>query len=183
MEGEEKPEQEISNTIIIDKIYRIRGKRVMIDRDLAELYEVETKVLNQAVRRNMERFPEDFMFQLTENEYEILRSQFVTSSGHGGRRYRPKAFTEQGVAMLSSVLRSPRAIQVNIHIMRVYMELREMLLSQKDVIHHLEQLESRVNLHDEDLKNVMGYLESLLTEKEEQESRKRIGYKRAKEED
>ncbi|NQU12704.1 MAG: ORF6N domain-containing protein, partial [Desulfobacteraceae bacterium] len=101
-------------------IYLIRGQKVMLDRDLAGLYEVETKVLKQAVRRNIDRFPEDFMFELSDQEFKNLRSQFVTSSlsQWGGARYKPMVFTEQGVAMLSSVLRSKRAIQVNIHIMR-----------------------------------------------------------------
>lgn len=113
-------------TSIESKIYLIRGHKVLLDSDLAFLYGVETKVLNQAVRRNAERFPEDFMFQLSENEEEFLRSQFVTSkSGSGGRRYRTMVFTEFGVAMLSSVLRSEQAIQVNIAIMRAFGRLRE----------------------------------------------------------
>jgi len=107
-------------------IYRVRGQRVLLSPDLAMLYEVETKVLNQAVRRNLNRFPGDFMFQLTAEEMSILRSQIVTSSW-GGHRYRPFAFTEQGVAMLSSVLNSERAVQVNIEIMRAFVRLREFL--------------------------------------------------------
>jgi len=114
--------------IIESKIYLIRGHKVMLDSELAELYEVETKVLIQAVKRNVQRFPEDFMFQLNDREFMNLRSQTVTSSsGHGGRRYIPYVFTEQGVAMLSSVLNSERAVQVNIAIIRTFVKLREML--------------------------------------------------------
>ncbi|MEI7512425.1 MAG: ORF6N domain-containing protein [Candidatus Uhrbacteria bacterium] len=114
---------------IENRIFIIRGKKVMLDRDIAELYGVETKVLNQAVKRNIERFPEDFMFELSLNEAESLRSQFVTSNiGRGGARYLPVVFTEQGVAMLSSVLKSKRAIQVNIQIIRTFTKLREMVL-------------------------------------------------------
>jgi hypothetical protein len=109
---------------ITSKIYLIRGMKVMLDRDLAELYDVETKVLKQAVRRNIDRFPEDFMFELSKEEFKNLRSQFVTSSW-GGVRYRPYAFTEQGVAMLSSVLKSERGIRVNIQIMRAFIKLRQ----------------------------------------------------------
>ena len=117
-------------------ILLIRGHSVMLDADLAELYEVETKVLVQAIKRNIDRFPDDFMFQLSPEEYEILRSQSVTSSGGrgwGGRRYPPYAFTEQGVAMLSSVLRSKRAVQANIEIMRAFVRLRGLLSSQENL--------------------------------------------------
>lgn len=112
--------------IIEGRIYTIRNQKVMLDQDLAELYGVETRILVQAVKRNIDRFPEDFMFQLSKNEYDRLRSQFVISK-KGGRTYLPYAFTENGVAMLSSVLRSKRAIQVNIQIMRVFTKLRGML--------------------------------------------------------
>jgi hypothetical protein len=115
--------------LIQNKIYEIRGQRVMLDRDLAYLYGVETKVLNQAVKRNPQRFPPDFMFQLSENELTILRSQIVTSKGRGGVRYLPYAFTELGVAMLSSVLKSETAIEVNIGIMRAFVELRQLASS------------------------------------------------------
>lgn len=115
---------------IRNRIYDIRGRQVMLDKDLAELYGVETKVLNQAVKRNAKRFPDDFMFQLKNEEWEILRSQFVTSSW-GGIRYLPYAFTEQGVAMLSSVLRSDTAIEVNIRIMRTFVAVRQYLVAPK----------------------------------------------------
>lgn len=124
------------------KIYRIRGHKVMLDSDLAELYGVKTKVLLQAVKRNIQRFPLDFMFQLNNQEVMSLRSQIVTSkSGRGGRRYQPYVFTEQGIAMLLSVLNSERAIEVNIHIMRAFVKLREMIASHKDLAKRLDELE------------------------------------------
>jgi hypothetical protein len=116
--------------IIEKRIYLVRGHKVMLDQDLAEIYEVETKVLNQAVSRNLDRFPEDFMFRLTGEEFSMLRSQVVTSSW-GGRRYPPYAFTEQGVSMLSSVLRSKQALQANIAIMRAFVNMREFMISHK----------------------------------------------------
>ncbi|MDH4467871.1 MAG: ORF6N domain-containing protein [Bacteriovoracaceae bacterium] len=135
----------IVNEVKIEKmIYLIRGLKVMLDEELASLYEVETKVFNQAIKRNMKRFPRDFMFQLTANEYESLRSQFVTSKkqGRGGRRYLPYVFTEQGVAMLTSILNSDTAIEVNISIMRSFVKLRRVLASDQtlaDKIHDLEK--------------------------------------------
>jgi len=125
---------------IISKIYLIRGLKVMLDRDIAELYGVETRVLNQAVRRNIKRFPCDFMFQLTKDEFDNLISQFVTSSW-GGARKMPTAFTEHGVAMLSSVLNSKRAIEVNIQIIRAFNHLRKVIISNKDLINKIKQLE------------------------------------------
>lgn len=134
----------VSTETLTGSIRLLRGHKVMLDADLAALYGVETKVLNQAVQRNLERFPEDFMFQLTDAEAEGLRSQFVTSKpGRGGRRTRPYAFTEQGVAMLSSVLKSPRAIQVNIEIMRAFVNLRQMVTSNADLARKLNALERK----------------------------------------
>lgn len=129
---------------IEQQIFFVRGERVMVDTDLAALYAVQTKALIQAVKRNIDRFPKDFMFQLTLEEFEILRSQSVTSSW-GGRRYKPYVFTEQGVAMLSSVLRSQRAVQVNIEIMRAFVHLRRMLDSHKDLRQKIESLEQKYN--------------------------------------
>jgi len=134
----------IPTEYIAQAIHLIRGQKVLLDADLAALYGVETKVLLQAVKRNHERFPEDFMFQLTADEFDDLRSQSVTSSW-GGRRYRPYAFTEQGVAMLSSVLRSPQAIAVNIEIMRAFVRLRELLASHKALAKRLEELEAKTD--------------------------------------
>jgi hypothetical protein len=133
------PSERIERSILL-----IRGHKVMLDADLAELYGVETRVLLQAVSRNQTRFPKDFMFQLSKEEYEFLRSQIVISKkGRGGRRYLPYAFTEQGVAMLSSILRSERAVQVNIEIMRAFVRLREMIATHKDLVRKLEALEEK----------------------------------------
>jgi len=130
--------------LIASKIYLIRSVKVMLDRDLAELYGVETKVLKQAVRRNIDRFPADFMFEMTNTEFEDWRSQFVTSkSDKMGLRYKPMAFTEQGVAMLSSVLRSKRAIQVNIQIMRAFTQFRKMLSTHEDLKRKIESMEKK----------------------------------------
>ena len=129
-----------------EKIYVIRGHKVMLDSDLAELYGVETKHLNRQVARNPDRFPEDFAFQLTENEWESLRCQFVTSNeGRGGRRYFPYAFTENGVAMLSSVLKSTQAVQVNIAIMRIFTKLRSYLLLEQELRREMTDLKNGQN--------------------------------------
>ena len=164
---------------IIDKIYIIREKKVMIDRDLAELYGVDTRVLNQAVKRNLKRFPDDFMFQLTDEEFRNLRSQIVTSSW-GGSRFRPMVFTEQGVAMLSSVLNSERAISVNIQIIRVFTRMRTMIESHKDILRKLEQLEKKDLELDEKVTLIFEYLKELEQSKQEEtdlKQRKRIGFK------
>ena len=128
--------------IIQNKIFLIRGQKVMLDKDLAQLYQVATKRFNEQVKRNIKRFPEDFMFQLTQEEFDNLRSQFATSSW-GGRRYLPYVFSDYGVAMLSSVLNSDRAIDVNIQIMRVFTKLRELMLSHKDLARKIEELEKK----------------------------------------
>jgi hypothetical protein len=150
----------------------------MLDVDLAELYEVETRALKQAVRRNIDRFPEDFMFELTDEEFEILRSQIVTSrSGWGGTRYKPFAFTEQGVAMLSSVLKSKKAVQVNIAIMRAFVFIRQYALSHKDLTDKLKELETRYNQQFKDVYEAINYLLQKDKEEAEQAERKRIGFK------
>jgi hypothetical protein len=132
---------------IPQRIALLRNHKVLLDADLAELYGVQTKVFLQAVKRNLNRFPGDFMFQLDAEEWQILRSQSVTSRlQHGGRRYAPYAFTEQGVAMLSSVLNSPQAIAVNIEIMRAFVRLREVIVSNKDLAQRLDELENKADL-------------------------------------
>jgi len=163
------------------RILSIRGHKVMLDFDLAALYEVETKVLNQAVKRNIKRFPEDFMFQLTPEEADLvqefldadrLRSQFVTSNkARGGRRYPPLAFTEHGVAMLSGVLRSPRAIQVNIAIMRAFVKLRQILATHEDLSRRLEEMESR---YDQQFRAVFDAIGELMAP--EEQPRRPIGF-------
>jgi hypothetical protein len=142
------------------RILLIRGQKVLLDVDIAELYGVATGVFNQAVRRNIHRFPVDFMFQLTDAEADSLRSQIATSKkGRGGRRYNPLAFTEQGVAMLSSVLRSERAVQVNIAIMRAFVKLREMLASHRDLARRLQKMEK---LYDAQFRVVFDTLRELM---------------------
>ncbi len=166
--AEEKTElQAASAPAIENRIYVIRRRQVMLDEDLADLYGVETRVLVQQVKRNAKRFPADFMFQLTKSEAEALRSQFVTSNtGRGGRRYEPYVFTEQGVAMLSGVLRSDRAIAVNIEIMRAFVELRRAAGSFQELQKRLDQMEldigARLSEHDEHLRQVFEALRQLI---------------------
>lgn len=140
-ENKQLPDIEISEVTIKNLIYVIRGQQVMLDSDLAMLYQVETKVFNQAVKRNIERFPEKFRFQLTKEEYDSLRSQFVTSNGKGGRRYMPYVFTEQGIAMLSAVLRSKIAIQISIKIMDAFVEMRRFLASNALMFERINKME------------------------------------------
>jgi len=153
------------------RILLLRGLKVMLSTDLAALYEVEPRVLNQAVKRNQDRFPEDFMFQLTSEEYSNLKSQLVTSSWGGVRRALPYAFTEQGVAMLSSVLQSPRAIQVNIAIMRAFVKLREMLTSHRELARKLDAMERK---YDSQFKAVFDAIWELMVPQDK--PRSRIGF-------
>lgn len=162
----------ISVEVIIAKIWEIRGKKVIIDSDLAKLYEVPTKVLVQAVKRNIIRFPTDFMYQLTKKEVASLRSQFVTSK-RGGRRYLPYVFTQEGVAMLSSVLNSERAILVNIQIMRAFTQLRRMLLTNRDLRHKIEEMERK---YDKQFAIVFQAIKQLL-EPQKIEEKRIIGFK------
>lgn len=163
-------------TVPVERIERsilwVRGQKVMLDRDLASLYGVKTRVLVQAVKRNIERFPEDFMFQLTSDEFEILRSQSVISRQWGGRRYPPYVFTEQGVAMLSSVLRSKRAVRVNIEIMRTFVRLRRMLASHEELARQLDALEKK---YDAQFRVVFEAIRQLM--KPPEPKRRRIGFK------
>jgi hypothetical protein len=154
----------LSAAAIESKICTIRGHKVILDHDLAELYGVSTKALKQAVKRNLERFPHDFMFVLTYQEFATLRSQSVTSrfSEWGGGRYRPMAFSEQGVAMLSSVLRSKRAIQVNVEIMRAFVRLREVLAAHKELARKLAELEARFSEHDEQIQAIFEAIRQLM---------------------
>ncbi|HET7360683.1 MAG TPA: ORF6N domain-containing protein [Salinimicrobium sp.] len=162
--------------IIQEKIHHIRGERVMLDFDLAEMYGVETRVLKQAVRRNEDRFPEDFMFQLTKTEFESLTSQSVISN-RGGTRYMPFAFTEQGVSMLSSVLNSKKAIQVNIAIIRTFVLLRQHLADYKDLKEAISALEKEMNTRFKDINQALHYLLNKDHQQMEQSQRKRIGFK------
>ncbi len=177
--SKKKVEIALPDEVVISKIYLVRNHKVMLDIDLAELYLVETGRLNEQVKRNADRFPEDFMFQLTNKEWESLRSQFaISKKGRGGRRYAPFAFTEHGVLMLSSVLNSERAIQVNIQIMRIYSKLKGMIMDHKDILLKLERLEGKVSKHDENFKVVFDYLRELLNPKTE--PIRKIGFKHKK---
>jgi hypothetical protein len=176
--------QLISDEYLISKILFIRGKRIMLDSDLAELYSVETKVLNQAVRRNISRFPDDFYFQLNDLEWSNLKSQFVTSSW-GGRRTLPLAFTEQGVAMLSSVLKSEVAIQMNIQIIRIFLRMRELIADKNLVLTKIVKIEKKLLEYDGSLKSnkddidyIFETLKQLI--KEDAGSRKKIGFRKDK---
>lgn len=176
---------------IQNRIYEIRGERVMLDRDLAALYETETKRLKETVNRNIKRFPPDFMFQLTKEEWEGLRFQIETlekqehplrtqiaTSNRGGTRYLPYAFTEQGVAMLSGILNSDRAINMNIAIMRAFVEVRRVLLQQTDIKEQLRLIQERITEHDVQLSQIYDSIENLLDEKAAQrkwDNRERIG--------
>lgn len=152
----------------------------MLDSDLAELYGIETKRMNEQVRRNLDRFPKDFMFQLNHEESDFLRSQFATSkTGRGGRTYLPYAFTEHGVLMLSSVLNSKQAIQINIHIMRVYVRLRELLLAHKDVFVRIEQFEKQMIKQDQKIEVLFTYLNKFMDKVDG--PKEQIGFKVGKE--
>ena len=170
--------------IIVNKIYIIRGMKVMLDKDLAALYEVETKYLKRQVNRNIERFPEDFMFQLAKEEYNFLRSQIGTleNTGRGQfSKFVPYVFTEQGVAMLSGVINSEKAIAMNITIMRAFVEIRRMALNNKMIANKLNQIELKLGTHDEQLNQIYEAIENLLDDKVEKQSlpknRRRIGFK------
>ena len=164
------PPERIERSILL-----LRGERVLLDADLAELYGVSTKVLVQAMKRNLDRFPPDFMFQLTEDEFASLRSQIVTSKGRGGRRYPPYVFTEHGVAMLSSVLNSERAVRVNIEIVRAFIRLRQFLASHAELAQKLEALEKK---SDEQFQVVFEAIRRLMAPTPDDRSKRRIGFAR-----
>ena len=168
----------ITESIIESKIYFIRGQKVMMDSDLAEMYAVETKVLKQAVKRNMDKFPDDFMFEMSETELTNWRSHFVTSNSiKMGLRYKPFCFTEHGVLMLSSVLRSKQANDVNISIMRVYTKMKELIVLNKDILLKLEKLENTSGKNAADIKIIFSYIKKLI-EQPIKEKTSRIGFKK-----
>lgn len=172
-----KTKRALSTSIdrITPSIVVVRGQKVLLDTDLAKLYGVQTKALLQAVKRNLERFPEDFMLQLTASEWDNLRSQIVTSSlEHGGRRYNPFAFTEQGIAMLSSVLKSRRAITVNIEIMRTFVRMRQLLASNKELALKLSELERKLAKHDRSISDIVKAIRALMQPPEPK--RRSIGF-------
>ncbi|MBK8497503.1 MAG: ORF6N domain-containing protein [Flavobacteriales bacterium] len=164
-----------ADVAITGRIHVLRRQKVMLDRDLAELYGVDTKQLKRQVRRNLGRFPEDFMFELTEEENDFLRSQFGTLKQGAHTKYLPMAFTEQGVAMLSSVLNSEQAILVNIQIIRVFTRMREVLLSHRENLQKLEQLEAHVGGHDEEIQTLFDHITAMVSPAEQ--SRKTIGFR------
>jgi hypothetical protein len=168
----------IPDELVMNKIYLIRNQKVMLDSDLAELYQVETKALNQQVKRNLKRFPADFMFQLTTNEWDVMRSQFVTASQNKRNiNASPYVFTEQGVAMLSSVLKSDRAIEVNIQIMRIFTKIRQILFDNTDLRLDIEKMKKKFDNQDKNMEIVFRYLDELLEKKENPIERNKIGYK------
>lgn len=169
----------IPTEVIHSKIYMIRGYKVMLDRDLADLYDVETKYLKRQVKRNIDRFPKDFMFEMTQKEFENWRSQFVTSNEDKmGLRYAPYCFTEHGVLMLSSVLNSKRATEVNIQIMRTFSKLREMILDTTEIKFEIEKIKKKLDNHDKNIDLVLNYLDKLIEKQENPTPRKQIGYKK-----
>ena len=177
-----KEEEEVSiipDEIISNKIYLIRNQKVMLDRDLADLYQVETKRLKEAVRRNINRFPDDFMFEMTKKELENWRTQIATSnSDKMGLRYAPMVFTEQGVAMLSSVLNSDRAIAVNIKIIRIFTKMRNFLSDHLSLRLEIEDIKKKMNNHDKNIELVFSYLDELVDKKEDEKERTKIGFKK-----
>ena len=166
----------IPEEIVLNKIYVIRNQKVMLDRDLAELYGVSTGNLNKSVKRNSKRFPEDFMFQLTKNEFDHLIFQ-IGISKRGGTRHLPYAFTEQGVAMLSGILNSDKAIDVNIQIMRIFTKFRKMLSDNLSIKLDIENIKKKLDNHDKNIELVFSYLDELMEKQENPQPRKKIGYK------
>ncbi|ENA1815087.1 ORF6N domain-containing protein [Flavobacterium psychrophilum] len=167
----------IPNEIITNKIYFIRGQKVMLDFDLAELYQVETKRINEQVKRNISRFPENFMFQLDENEFKILKSQFATSSW-GGTRKLPFVFTEHGILQLANVVKSERATQMSIKIIEIFVSLREFLSDNLNVKLEIEEIKKKLTNHDKNIELVFSYLDELIDKKENVLERTKIGYKK-----
>lgn len=168
-----KKMSELNDQNLVNRIFLVNGIKVMLDSDLADLYHVPTKRLNEQVKRNRDRFPKDFMFQLTIEQWENLKSQNATSSW-GGRRNLPYAFTEHGVAMLSRVLKSKIAIQVNIQVIRVFIKMREVLLTNKELLIEINKIRRQVDSHDEKIELIFNYLKQFVNDKEEQ--REPIGF-------
>jgi hypothetical protein len=168
----------IPDEVIINQIYYIRGQKVMLDRDLSVLYGVETKRLKEAVKRNIQRFPGDFMFEMTKQEFENWRTQFATSKeDKQGLRYAPFCFTEQGVTMLSCILNSDRAIKVNIQVIRIFTRIRQALIDNTELRLEIEQIKHKLGNHSKNIELVFQYLDELLEKKEKPAPRKKIGYK------
>lgn len=173
----------IPDEVLMDKIFVIRGEKVMLDSDLAKLYEVENKRLKEQVRRNIDRFPDDFMFELTTEENQQLKKQFIKRNRGAHSKYPPFAFSEYGVLMLASVLNSERAVQVNIQIVRIFIKMREMLFTHQDVFVRLDQVENQLSGHDEKIMLIFEYLKQLEKDKKEEleyKNREPVGFKQNK---
>jgi hypothetical protein len=169
-----KDDDLVPSEVIQSKVHLIRKEKVLLDKDLAQMYDVETRVLKQAVRRNIDRFPEDFMFELNDKEFERLKSQ-IDGKSWGGTRYAPMAFTEQGVAMLSSVLKSKQAIEVNIQIMRVFVKMRKWSENYADLLKKIEQLEEHKTEQDQNIAHIYDLLKELIIQEEKEKPK--IGFK------
>ncbi|WP_163444357.1 ORF6N domain-containing protein [Flavobacterium columnare] len=167
----------IPDELITNKIYLLRNQKVMLDKDLAELYQVETKRINEQIKRNSEKFPENFMFQLTESEFQNLKSQFATSSW-GGTRKLPYAFTEYGILQLATVLRSERATQMSIKIIELFVQMREMLMFEMNIKLEIEEIKKKLSNHSKNIELVFNYLDELIEKKDNTKERTQIGYKK-----
>lgn len=169
-----------SELILVDQIepliHAIRGESVILDSDLAALYDVPTRILNQQVKRNRARFPGDFCFQLTREEFENLKCQFGTSSSYGGRRHLPYVFTEHGAIMAANVLNSPRAVEVSVFVVRAFVKLRELALSHKELAKKLTELEKKVGTHDDAIREIIAAIRKLMTPPVEPKPKRRIGF-------
>jgi hypothetical protein len=176
--GKKETGLDLRDDLVINKIYIIRGQKVMLDSDLAELYGVETKRLKEQVNRNIKRFPDDFMFEMTERELQNWRSQFATSNSlKMGLRRRPYCFTEQGVAMLSSVLNSEQSIAVNIRIMRIFTRIKQALMDVSELRLAIEEIRNKTNNNTKNIEVVFRYLDELIDKKEKPVKRNKVGYK------
>ncbi|NER13828.1 ORF6N domain-containing protein [Leptobacterium flavescens] len=167
----------IPEETVVRRIYHVRNQKVMLDSDLAELYQVATKRLNEQVKRNADRFPSDFMFRLTKEEWTSLKSQYATSSW-GGRRSEPYAFTEHGVLMLSGILNSERAIAVNIQIMRIFVRLRKMLVDNKSLKMEIERIKNKISKQNKNIELIFDCLDKLILKTENSRARPKIGYRK-----
>lgn len=167
----------VPDEVVMNKIYLIRNQKVMLDADLAELYGTETKKLKQQVNRNIQRFPKHYMFELTKEENEVLRSQFVTLKRGEHSKYLPYAFTEHGILMLSNILKSERAISVSIQIIDIFVKLRETLANQTDLWLELERIKAKINKQDNNIDLIFQYLDELIQRRDSAEPRQRIGFK------
>jgi hypothetical protein len=174
----EKEEAIISDEVLLNKIYMIRGQKVMLDMDLAELYQTETRTLKQAVKRNIDIFPQNFMSELTDNESNSLRSQIVISKkGRGGSRYTPMAFTEHGILQLANVLKSKQARTISIRIIELFVKMREMILTHKDLLLETEEIRKKMVTQDERIDLVFDYLTQFITKDANEKERRKIGFK------